>query len=60
MDAYSFDTLRDGNPASARQRVVMDKDADLIRAIARLAYFYKADPAASARRAAKAPAGCGA
>jgi len=39
--------------------IVFDKDADLVRAIARASYFYKHESCASARRAAKAPAGCG-
>ena len=43
MDAYmDFDTLRDLKSGLGTAAViVMDKDTDLIRAIARLAYFYK-------------------
>ena len=43
MDAYmDFDTLRDLKSGLGTAAViVMDKDADLIKAIARLAYFYK-------------------
>jgi NADH-quinone oxidoreductase subunit F len=56
-----FDTLRDLKSGLGTAAViVMDKVTDIIKAIARLAYFYKHEAAASARRAAKAPAGCGA
>ena len=43
MDAYmDFDTLRDLKSGLGTAAViVMDKDTDLIKAIARLAYFYK-------------------
>ena len=40
--------------------IVMDKSTDIIRAMARISYFYKHEAAASARRAARAWAGCGA
>jgi len=40
--------------------IVMDKSTDIIKAIARLSKFYSMKAAANARRAARAPAGCGA
>jgi NADH:ubiquinone oxidoreductase subunit F (NADH-binding) len=37
--------------------IVMDKSTDMVKAIWRLAKFYKHEAAASARRAGKEPAG---
>ena len=55
-----FDALRDLKSGLGTAAViVMDKSTDVVKAIARLSYFYKHESAASARRAVKAPAGCG-
>ena len=58
MDFDQLRNLKSGLGTAAV--IVMDKSTDIIRAIARLAYFYKHEAAASARPAAKARAGCGA
>jgi NADH-quinone oxidoreductase subunit F len=38
--------------------IVMDETTCMVKALERLSYFYTRSPAASARPAAKAPAGC--
>jgi NADH-quinone oxidoreductase subunit F len=56
-----FDTLKNLKTGLGTAAViVMDKSTDIVRAIARISYFYKHEAAASARRAARARAGCGA
>jgi NADH:ubiquinone oxidoreductase subunit F (NADH-binding) len=62
MDAYmDFDTLRDLKSGLGTAAViVMDKQTDLVKAIARFLTSTSTRAAASARRAVKAPAGCGA
>jgi NADH-quinone oxidoreductase subunit F len=56
-----FDTLRGLKSGLGTAAViVMDKSTDIIKAIARLATSTSTRAAASARRAARAPAGCGA
>jgi NADH-quinone oxidoreductase subunit F len=52
-----FDALRDVKSGLGTAAViVMDKSTDIVRAIARLSYFYKHESVASARRVARAPA----
>jgi NADH-quinone oxidoreductase subunit F len=62
MDApMDFDGLRAlGSGLGTAAVIVMDKSTDIVRAIARSAISTSTKAAASARRAAKAPAGCGA
>ena len=55
-----FDALRDLKSGLGTAAViVMDKSTDIVRAIARLSYFYKHESAANARPAARGRAGCG-
>jgi len=53
-----FDALKEAQSGLGTAAViVMDKSTDVVKAIERLAYFYKHEAAASARPAARAPAG---
>jgi NADH:ubiquinone oxidoreductase subunit F (NADH-binding) len=57
MDFDSLRELKSGLGTAAV--IVMDKSTDMIKAIARLSRSTSTRAAASARRAARAPAGCG-
>jgi NADH-quinone oxidoreductase subunit F len=58
MDFDNLSALKSGLGTAAV--IVMDQSTDMIKAIARLAYFYKHEAAASVRHAARVRAGCGA
>jgi NADH:ubiquinone oxidoreductase subunit F (NADH-binding) len=57
MDFDSLKAVQSGLGTAAV--IVMDKSTDVIKAIQRLAYFYKHESCGQCTPAAKAPAGCG-